>query len=100
MFQSPSWYPTVPLPGQTAQSSAATAGSSRPRYGRTAASTSAAPAANRSRSSPSGPQIVVHVEGFGFVKAFWFVAPNGDTEHWTNDLAMDELVRHTYAQGA
>jgi hypothetical protein len=35
------------------------------------------------------------------VKAFRIVAPNGDTEHWiTNDLAMDELVRLTYAQRA
>jgi len=44
---------------------------------------------------------VVHVEGFGLVKAFRIVAPNGDTEHWiTNDLEMDELVRLTYAQRA
>lgn len=44
---------------------------------------------------------VVHVEGFGLVKAFRIVAPNGDTEHWiTNDLSMDELTRLTYAQRA
>jgi hypothetical protein len=44
---------------------------------------------------------VVHVEGFGLVKAFRVVAPNGDTEHWiTNDRAMDELTRVTYAQRA
>lgn len=44
---------------------------------------------------------IVHVEGFGFVKAFRLVAPNGDTEHWiTNDLGMDELTRLTYAQRA
>lgn len=44
---------------------------------------------------------IVHVEGFGFVKAFRLVAPNGDTEHWiTNDLSMDELTRLTYAQRA
>jgi putative transposase len=44
---------------------------------------------------------VVHVEGFGFVKAFRLVAPNGDTEHWvTNDLGMDELTRLTYAERA
>ena len=44
---------------------------------------------------------IVHVEGFGLVKAFRIVAPNGDTEHWiTNDLSMDELVRLTYAQRA
>ena len=47
-----------------------------------------------------GPRTVVHVEGFEFVRAFRLVATNGDTEHWTNDLAMDEPVRHTYAQGA
>jgi hypothetical protein len=41
---------------------------------------------------------VVHVEGFGFVKGFRLVAPNGDTEHWmTNDLGMDDLTRRTYA---
>jgi putative transposase len=41
---------------------------------------------------------IVHVEGFGLVKAFRIVAPNGDTEHWiTNDLAMDEVTRLTYA---
>ena len=34
------------------------------------------------------------------MRAFRLVATNGDTEHWTNDLAMDEPVRHTYAQGA
>lgn len=44
---------------------------------------------------------VVHIEGFGFVKAFRLVAPNGDTEHWiTNDLGMDELTRLTYAERA
>jgi putative transposase len=41
---------------------------------------------------------IVHVEGFGLVKAFRIVAPNGDTEHWiTNDLGMDEITRVTYA---
>ena len=44
---------------------------------------------------------IVHVEGFGFVKAFRLVAPNGVTEHWiTNDLSMDELTRLTYGQRA
>jgi hypothetical protein len=44
---------------------------------------------------------IVHVEGFGLVKAFRIVAPNGDTEHWiTNDLAMDDLTRVTYAERA
>ena len=42
---------------------------------------------------------IVHVEGFGLVKAFRIVAPNGDTEHWiTNDLSMDALTRVTYSQ--
>jgi DDE superfamily endonuclease len=44
---------------------------------------------------------IVHVRGFGLVKAFRIVAPNGDTEHWiTNDLDMDELTRVTYAERA
>lgn len=41
---------------------------------------------------------VVHVEGFGLVKAFRLAATNGGTEYWiTNDLTMDELTRVTYA---
>ena len=41
---------------------------------------------------------VVHVEGFGLVKAFRIVAPNGDTEHGiTGDLGMDEVARVEYA---
>jgi hypothetical protein len=44
---------------------------------------------------------VVHVEGFGFVKAFRLVARNGDTEHWiTNDLTMDDLRRQQFAEQA
>ena len=44
---------------------------------------------------------IVHVEGFGFVKAFRLVTPDGHTEYWiTNDLAMEELVRQTYAERA
>lgn len=43
----------------------------------------------------------VHLKGFGLVKAFRIVAPNGDTEHWiTNDLTMTELTRLTYAERA
>lgn len=43
----------------------------------------------------------VHLKRFGLVKAFRIVAPNGDTEHWiTNDLAMTELTRLTYAERA
>ena len=42
---------------------------------------------------------VVHVEGFGLVKAFRIVAPNGDTEHWiTNDLGMDDVRRQQVAE--
>jgi putative transposase len=44
---------------------------------------------------------VVHLEGFGLVKAFRIVARNGDTEHWiTNDLGMDELTRRAFAERA
>jgi hypothetical protein len=44
---------------------------------------------------------VVHLEGFGLVKAFRIVARNGDTEHWiTNDLAMDEATRLMFAERA
>jgi hypothetical protein len=44
---------------------------------------------------------VVHLEGFGLIKAFRIVAINGDTEHWiTNDLGMDELSRLSYAESA
>ena len=42
---------------------------------------------------------VVHVEGFGLVKAFRLATTNGGAEYWiTNDLAMDELTRVTYAE--
>jgi hypothetical protein len=44
---------------------------------------------------------VVHLEGFGLVKAFRIVATNGDTEHWiTNDLGMDEWTRLGLAEQA
>jgi putative transposase len=44
---------------------------------------------------------VVHLEGFGLIKAFRIVATNGDTEHWiTNDLTMTDLTRLTYAERA
>lgn len=37
---------------------------------------------------------VVHLEGFGLVKAFRTVATNGDAEHWiTDDLSMGEAAR-------
>jgi len=44
---------------------------------------------------------VVHLEGFGLVKAFRIVARNGDTEHWiTDDLGMDAVQRLAYAERA
>ena len=44
---------------------------------------------------------VVHLEGFGLVKAFRIVATDGDTEHWiTNDLGMDEATRLGFAEYA
>lgn len=42
---------------------------------------------------------VVHLEGFGLVKAFRIVATDGSTEYWiTNDLEMDELTRQEVAE--
>jgi hypothetical protein len=44
---------------------------------------------------------IVHLEGFGLVKAFRIEAPNGHTEFWiTNDLEMDETTRLKYAEPA
>jgi hypothetical protein len=44
---------------------------------------------------------LVHLEGFGVVKAFRIVATNGDTEHWiTNALGMDEWTRLGLAEQA
>lgn len=44
---------------------------------------------------------VVHLEGFGLVKAFRIVTTDGDTEHWiTNDLDMDEAARLGWAEHA
>lgn len=49
----------------------------------------------------AGTGTVVHLEGFGMVKAFRIVARNGDTEHWiTNDLGMDDQTRLGYAERA
>jgi putative transposase len=49
--------------------------------------------------APSGT--MVHLEGFGLIKAFRIVATNGDTEHWiTNDLEMDEMSRLSFAEQA
>jgi putative transposase len=42
---------------------------------------------------------VVWLPGFGLVKVFRIVAPDGDTQHWvTNDTGMDELTRLQYAE--
>ena len=44
---------------------------------------------------------VVHLEGFGLVRAFRIAATNGGTEHWvTNDLTMDEAARLGFAERA
>jgi putative transposase len=44
---------------------------------------------------------VVHLEGFGLVRAFRIVARNGDTEHGvTNDLGMDPATRLAIAEQA
>lgn len=44
---------------------------------------------------------VVHLEGFGLVKAFRIVTTDGDTEHWiTNDLAMEPADRLGLAEQA
>ena len=43
----------------------------------------------------------VHLQGYGFIRAFRIVSPDGDTEHWaTGDEAMDELNRRKYAEWA
>jgi hypothetical protein len=42
---------------------------------------------------------VVWVPGFGEVRVFRVVAPNGDTTHWaTNDLGLDEMGRLMFAE--
>jgi hypothetical protein len=42
---------------------------------------------------------VVHLPGYGPVRVFRVVAPNGDTDHWaTNDLGMDALTRLKYGE--
>lgn len=44
---------------------------------------------------------IVHLKGFGLVKAFRIEAINGHTEFWiTNDLGMDEMTRLKYAEQA
>ena len=42
---------------------------------------------------------VVHLKGYGFIKVFLIVAPDGDREYWaTNDLGVDELARLKFAE--
>ena len=42
---------------------------------------------------------IVHLKGYGLIKVFKIVAPNGDIEYWaTNDLDMDELTRLKFAE--
>ena len=42
---------------------------------------------------------IVHLKGFGMVKVFRIVAPDGDTRHWvTNNLEMEELQRLVWAE--
>ncbi len=44
---------------------------------------------------------IVHLEGFGLVKAFRIATKDGGTEHWiTNDVTMDELTRVMFAERA
>jgi len=42
---------------------------------------------------------VLHLKGYGFIKVFKIVAPNGDIDYWaTNDLGMGELQRLQFAE--
>jgi putative transposase len=42
---------------------------------------------------------VVHLKGYGFVKVFKIVTPNGDIDDWaTNDLKLSELQRLQFAE--
>jgi putative transposase len=42
---------------------------------------------------------VVHLKGYGFVKVFKIVTPDGDIDNWaTNDLHMGELQRLQFAE--
>jgi len=44
---------------------------------------------------------VVHLKGYGFVKVFKIVTPNGDIDYWaTNDLNLGELQRLQFAEFA
>jgi putative transposase len=42
---------------------------------------------------------LVHLKGYGLIKVFKIVTPDGDIEYWaTNDLDMDDLTRLKYAE--
>lgn len=42
---------------------------------------------------------VLYLQGYGKVRVFRIDAPDGDTEYWaTNDLAMEEGMRQSYAE--
>lgn len=44
---------------------------------------------------------LVYLKGYGLVRVFKIVAPDGDIEYWaTNDLAMDELARLRLSEDA
>ena len=42
---------------------------------------------------------IVHLKGYGLIKVFKIVSPNGNIEYWaTSDLSMNELFRLKYAE--
>jgi putative transposase len=44
---------------------------------------------------------VIHLTGYGLLRVFKLVAPDGDIEYWaTNDLQMSELTRLRFAENA
>lgn len=46
-----------------------------------------------------GEGAIVHLKGYGLIKVFRVVTPDGDTEHWaTNDLGMPRLRRVALAE--
>lgn len=47
------------------------------------------------------PGTRVHLQGYGFIRVFLIVSPDGDREYWaTDDLGMDALTRLKYAEFA
>ena len=42
---------------------------------------------------------VVHLKGYGLIRVFWIVTPDGDTEYWaTNDLLLPPFERERLAK--